>query len=321
MTTRVLITGGLGYLGGRIACKLAGNSGIQLQVGTHRKGVAKPEWLPGASEIVYLDLMSEEQLAAACRGVEVVVHLAALNEIQSLAEPGKALTVNGLGTLNLLRAAVSAGAGRFIYFSTAHVYGAPLEGTITEHTLPRPVHPYAITHRTAEDFVLSAHDRRELTGLVIRLSNGFGVPACPDVDRWTLIANDLCRQAVMEGKLVLKSPGLQRRDFITLEDVGRAVEHLIYLPADRCEDGLFNLGGNLSLQIIEVAERIASRCQSVLGFLPPILRPEPGPGEISPLLTYSAEKLLATGFALEGDFNREIDATLRMCQKEFGGRS
>jgi UDP-glucose 4-epimerase len=157
-----------------------------------------------------------------------------------------------------------------------------------------------------------------LTGIVVRLSNGFGAPAHPDVNRWTLLANDLCRQAVETGALQLRSSGLQRRDFITLGDVGRAVDHLIALPSDSCGDGLFNLGGESPLRIIDLTELIADRCGTVLGYVPPILRPEPRPEEESLPLEFRIDKLKRTGFFLEGDFAGEIDATLRLCQDAFG---
>lgn len=318
MKDSVLITGGLGYVGGRIARTLAESNTLFLRLSTRQAGMQPPTWLRNG-DIVPLDLMSEEDLDKACHGMRCVIHLAAMNEIDSAKDPEQALVVNGLGTLKLLRAAERAGVERFIYFSTAHVYGAPLVGEISEQTIPRPVHPYAITHHIAEDFVLAANDQGILTGIVLRLSNGFGAPINAEVNRWTLIANDLCRQAVTSRKLVLRSSGLQRRDFITLTDVGRAVTHFIGLLASDCRDGLFNLGGETSLRIIELTERIADRCEAVLGFKPPIERVEPKPGESSASLEYRIDKLKATGFNLTGDFNEEIDATLRLCQTAFGG--
>lgn len=318
MSNLVLITGGLGYIGGRVARALTAHSEFSLRVSTHQPVHTLPDWIKRGS-IITLDLLSQHDLVAACRGVRYVIHLAALNEIDSALKPEQALLINSLGTLKLLRAAERAGVERFIYFSTAHVYGAPLAGKITERTVPKPVHPYAITHRTAEDFVLAAHARKALIGIVLRLSNGVGSPAHAGVNRWTLVANDLCRQAVTTGKLTLKSPGLQWRDFIALSDVVRAVIHFLRLPASTCSDGLFNLGGENPMLIIELSKTIANRCAEVLGFTPPILRSEPVAGETSGFLDYRIDKLKATGFVLQGYLNDEIDATLRLCKQTFGG--
>ena len=76
----------------------------------------------------------------------------------------------------------------------------------------------------------------------------------------TLLVNDLCRQAVQTGKLVMRSSGLQQRDFITLTDVGRAVRHLLELPPADCGDGLFNLGGDNSISVWDMVQRVSLRC-------------------------------------------------------------
>jgi UDP-glucose 4-epimerase len=318
MSRTILITGGTGYVGGRIVQHLALNERYNLRIGTthpERAGLGTF----GNSTTVPLELSNPEQVNAACSDVETIIHLAALNEIDSAADPEKALLVNGIGTVKLLEAARKAGVRRFIYFSTAHVYGSPLQGRIDEAVMSRPIHPYAITHRVAEDFVLAAHDNKILTGIVVRLSNGFGAPADANVNRWSLIVNDLCRQAVTAGKLELKSSGIQWRDFITLTDVSRAVQHLLELPADKVMDGLFNLGGESSLQIIQLTMRIAARCKEVLGFTPQIIRPEPRAGDVFPELDYRIDKIKSTGFSLLGNIDDEIDATLLICRDAFGG--
>ena len=318
MTASVLITGGAGYVGGRIVRRLASRGDILLRIGhRHREGILPSR--SASASAVSLDMMSSKSLVSACCGVETIIHLAALNEIDSSADPEQALLVNGLGTLKLLQAAQQACVCRFIYFSTAHVYGAPLAGVITERSLPRPVHPYAITHHIAEDFVLAAHDRNALTGIVVRLSNGFGAPVDASVNRWSLLVNDLCRQAVTSRTLTLRSSGLQSRDFITLEDVARAAEHFLFLAPSLCGDGLFNLGGESSFRIIEIAERIAARCQVMLGYTPEVCRPKPLPGEGSADLDFSIEKLKSSGFSLSGNMDEEIDATLLLCKEAFGG--
>jgi UDP-glucose 4-epimerase len=251
--------------------------------------------------------------------MDTVIHFAALNEIDSARDPDRALIVNGLGTQKLVRSAVFEGVERFIYFSTAHIYGAPLEGVITEESLPRPVHPYAITHRYAEDTVLAASRECCIRGIVIRLSNSIGAPINGNVDRWSLISNDLCRQAIINHELQLKSPGLQVRDFIALSDVARAVAHVISLDANRLGNGLFNLGGEQPLSILDLTLRIQERCTEKFHYTPPIIRPDPVLGEKSAQLTYAIEKLKATGFHLTGNLDDEIDATLQFCRNEFYG--
>lgn len=225
------------------------------------------------------------------------------------------MDLDGGGTLALLRAAVEAGVERFVYLSTIHVYGAPLEGTITEDTLPRPLHPYAILHRLAEDFVLAAHARGQIEGLVLRLSNATGAPTHMDIDRWTLAGNDFCLQAVRSNQIVMKSAGLQVRDFIPMADAVAGLTHAITLPVDLFGNGLFNLGGKTSLRIIDLAERV---CDSVFARTkrrPTIERPKPDPEAVPMHLDYCIDKLLATDFALTGDIGAEIDRTVELCME------
>lgn len=311
---RILITGGLGYVGGRIARSLDRSAGHFLRIATRRSGMERPTWLK-SGEVVRLDLDRREDLRERCTAVDGVVHLAALNEIESADGPERALLVNSLGTLRLLEAAVAANVRRFIYFSTAHVYGAPLRGAITEKTVPRPSHPYAITHRAAEDWVLGAHDRRQIEGVVLRLSNSYGAPASPDVNRWTLVVNDLCRQAMATRKMVLRSSGLPQRDFIAMSDVCRAVQHVLSLDRGQLDDGLFNLGGECALSVIDMANRIADRCSVKFGFRPEIIRPEAMSNEKPDPIDYRIDKLKATGFAVRGDMDLEIDETLQLCHE------
>lgn len=312
----ILITGGLGYVGGRVAQHLSQQPDYEVILGSRQK-TNPPSWLP-QSRVTATQWSSLEKLKQICTGVDSVVHLAGMNAQDCYADPVAALEFNAVGTARLLRAAIRQGVKRFIYLSTAHVYDSPLEGTINEKSCPVNMHPYASSHRAGEDVVLAAHQRGDIVGIVLRLSNAFGAPADMNANCWMLLVNDLCRQAVTTGKLVLRSSGTQRRDFITLEDVSRAVGHVLNLPIESCANGLFNLGGECSLQIIELTERIASRCKEVLHFLPALVIPEPAYNEVSAELDYRTDKLTSTGFTRTGNIDAEIDATLLLCSDAFG---
>jgi UDP-glucose 4-epimerase len=310
MKRKILLTGGMGLVGGRVAQSLHGQGDFVI-LGS-RRAQAHPSWLATA-DVVVMDWMSMDSLVAACHGVDAIVHLAAMNHAECLHDPVAALEVNGVNTVRLVEAAKIAGVGRFIYFSTAHIYGAPLAGYIDEGALPRCLHPYATSHRAAEDVVLAANDK--LSSIVLRLSNGFGRPAHAKVNSWMLLVNDLCLQAVTKGCMTLRSSGLQKRDFITLHDVGAAVSHILDLPNTKIGNGLFNIGSGESMRVIEMAELIQSRCSVLLGFTPDIVRPAPHEHELNSDFSYVIDKLLATGFVLSGNPRAEIDGTLIMCNE------
>ena len=315
MTRRILITGGFGYLGGRLAQFLASQKGYEILLGSRRQ-THPPSWLPQA-KVVETQWDSTQGLQEICSSMDVIVHLAGMNAQDCAADPAAAIEVNAVATARLVQAAIRQKVKRFIYLSTVHVYGSPLMGVVTEETKPTPVHPYAFSHRAGEDVVLTSHQSGEIEGIVIRLSNAYGAPADKDMNCWMLLVNDLCRQATTSGKLVLRSAGLQKRDFIPLCDVALAIKHFIELPLDKSGDGIFNLGGEAPYRIIDLAELIAVRCEAVLGYRPKIERLDPVPGESSPEFNYQIDKLKETGFCLNGNIENEIDATLEFCHKSF----
>jgi UDP-glucose 4-epimerase len=311
MSDRVLITGGFGYLGGRIAVDVLRHTSWQVRLAS-RRNLGPPSWLPEAQTVPF-DLLKPETFDRALKDVRSVVHLAAINEAESRESPERAVMINTLGALRLLNAAIQKKVERFIYFSTTHVYGAPLVGHITERSLPRPLHPYAITHHATEEFVLAAHAKGSIQGIVFRQSNGFGVPAHQGADCWMLLVNDLCTQAVRDKRLVLRSSGIQQRNFIPLHDVGRLVSYFLDLPLNRCSDGLFNVGGERSITVLALAERIIKCCRETLGYEPQLVRPQPDANETAADLNYDISKLKETGFVLNGDMDEEIKQTLKMC--------
>ena len=245
---RLLITGGFGYLGGRFAQFLATQAGYEIILGS-RQQTEPPAWLPQA-RVVQTPWSSLSALEHICTGVDAVVHMAGMNAQDCAADPARAVEVNALATARILQAAIRRGMKRFIYLSTAHVYGSPLRGVISEKTCPVSLHPYATSHRAGEDVVRAAHQRGDIEGIVIRLSNAYGAPVHPNATCWMLLVNDLCLQAVTTGHLVLRSAGLQRRDFVTITDADRAIAHLIYLPAQDIGDGIFNIGGACPITVM-----------------------------------------------------------------------
>lgn len=313
---RVLITGGYGFVGGRIAQHLQ-LAGHQIVLGT-RKESNSSDWLPDA-EVVATNWHDTPSLIKICNKIDVVIHAAGMNAQECAADPAAALDFNGLTTARFVAAAARAGVKRFIYLSSAHVYASPLVGIITESASPHNSHAYATSHLAGENALLSAKLRGEIEGIVLRLSNAFGAPAHMKVNCWMLLVNELCRQAVTSGKLVMLTDGLQQRDFITLQDVARCVEHIIKLPAMACRDGLFNLGTGRGRSVYEMTQLVATRCSFVLGFAPNIERPLPLSEEDPKVLEYSVAKLESTGFCLQGCYEHEIDATLSICRAAYGG--
>ncbi len=312
---RVLITGGFGYVGGRLAQFLASQAGYEIVLGS-RQQTEPPPWLPQA-KVVQTRYGSPTGLEYICTGVDTVVHLARMNAQDCAADPIAALEFNAVATARLLQVAIRQGAKRFIYLSTAHVYGSPLTGVITENTCPVSLHPYATSHRAGEDVVRAAHQRGEIVGIVIRLSNSYGAPAHKDANCWMLLVNDLCRQAVTTQGMVLRSSGLQRRNFIPLPDACRAIGHLLRLPARDLAGNIFNVGGEWSPTVWELACLVQERCAVALGFRPTLTNIPPQIDEMSAELDYRFDVLRQSGFQPGSDRTGEIDRLIEFCRVAF----
>lgn len=315
MTKNVLLTGGFGTLGGRISANLSKNPEINLRLASRQKR-QPPSWAP-KTEVCVVDFENQNSIKQMLHEVTHVVHLAALNDYECHAEPEKAQLVNVEYTRRVVEQAGQLKQLRFIYLSTIQVYGNSLTGVITETSPTDPQDAYSQTHLDAERIVEHAHNTQQLEGVRLRSANGFGAPMSPDAKIWQIIANDLCRQAVETKKLKLKSHGLQFRNFVPFTDVCSAVYHSLEMSKQQTGDGLFNLGGTKTLQIIQMAELVATRCEVVLGFAPKIEKPNETPDSVPPAFEYSSDKLLATGFILNCDLEREIDSLLQNCKNWF----
>ena len=312
---KILITGGLGYLGGRIADSLKRNHPEStIILGTSRKISESPNWAKAFSIVQLNTLDSDSIEKAVSNDIHAIIHLAALNEHDSFNDVKSAWETNTLGTQALLSAASQKQILKFIYFSTFHVYGDCL-GEITEDSPTRPYHPYAATHRAAEDMVRFYQRYKNMNTLALRLSNGFGYPMDSEVNRWTLIFNDLCRQAMTSGEMVIKSSVKQHRDFIALHDVAAAVNHFLLINSEKWDDGLFNLGGDCSFSILEVAKIIATVYEKKYGKPVPIQIAGKDNGERHSPVHFNIDKLKKTGFRLTGNMEKEIEQTLSLCEK------
>jgi UDP-glucose 4-epimerase len=301
----VLVTGAAGYLGGRLVRHLR-RAGVPV-----RAAVRRPVgWLGGRQ--VAADLCAAP-LGPLVEGVEAVVHLAAPDEVAAAADPDAAVADTVTATRRLAEAAAEAGVGRFVYLSTVHVYGAALApgAVVDETTVPEPRHPYGIAHLAAEHTAAAAFGDL----VVLRLANAVGAPAHPDVTRWTLVANDLCRQAATTGRLVLRTHGMQWRDFVTVADACRVIAAACdpaTLPA-----GTYNVASGRPLTVRELAGLVADAAEVVCGTRPPLVAPDP-PAEPPGPHHVSAELLAKHGLRATGALREAVVETMRFCARAFG---
>jgi len=311
---RVLITGGNGFIGGRLADYMQ-KAGHNVLLGV------RPNTFSNKSttlfEKVTIDWLDEKSIEQSCNNIDQVIHAAGVNAKNSIEDPSSALWFNGVATSALVKAAVKKKVKQFIYCSTAHVYSSRLSGTITEETCPKNLHPYATTHLAGENAVLWANYKAEMKAFVFRISNAFGYPSHEGVNCWMLVVQDLCRQAIENQKMVLRSNGLEQRNFIPVTEVCRVIDFFSDPLSPGLLPGIYNLGSDRSRTLKEIAILIAQRCRDIFGFEPPIKILDKSTINSEMDLHFSTHKLNESGFVFSVDFNNEIDELLRYCQKVF----
>ena len=314
----ILITGGFGFVGARLAAHLC-NVGhtVVLASRTERKA---PEWLPLA-KVVCIDWQDQRCLERSCSGVDVIVHAAGMNAQDCYENPVAALEANGVATARLVAAAEKCQVRRFVYLSTAHVYTATMSGVVTESSCPKNQHPYATSHRAGEDAVLFASSRGNIEGIVLRLSNVFGRPEHKNVNCWMLLTNELCRQAVEGKNMILRSRGGQQRDFVSMLDVCRVIQYFVEDVSGVAVSRAVNVGSGSSITVFEMAERVLCRCRVVLGFSPILQFLSEDNISENENFSYRSDLLINSGWSFGADDDEEIDQLLLACATWFRPRS
>lgn len=208
---RIAVVGATGLVGSAIARELEARGHGVVAIGR------------GGGSDVRFDLAGDAELpAGALAGCDALVHAAGVTD-EDFADRRRAFAKALEGTEALARAARQAEVRQVAYVSSAHVYG-PLEGVIDE---ARPVDPrsdYAIAHYAAEQIVRrSCAAAPQARALLLRPCAVFGrPPSLESFARWSLIPFDFPRQAV-SGRIVLRSPGLQMRNFVAADALARLV--------------------------------------------------------------------------------------------------
>lgn len=158
---RVLVTGATGFIGGRLAERLAFEHGALVRALVHdwRRAV----WISrSGAELIEGDVSREETLRAAVDGCDVIFHCVGVG-----GSPEQCWAVNVDGTTNLLRAAETGGVGSIVYLSSVAVHGPVLPSRVDESTsLVRTGHPYGDSKVAAEE-VMTAYVREHRMRTVI----------------------------------------------------------------------------------------------------------------------------------------------------------
>ncbi len=218
---KILVTGGAGFIGSHVTQAYidAGHDVVVVDdLSTGRRSN-----VPSQARFVELDICDRERLDAvfAREKPDVVNHHAAQVAIPvSLERPWQDAHVNIMGMLALLECSARHGVSRFIYASTAAVYGQPMTLPVDEDHPIRPLNPYGVGKYAAELYLRCLGDLRGMDWVILRYANVYGPRQDPSGEAG-VIAIFIDRMKRGEAPVVF-GDGQQTRDFVYVEDVAQA---------------------------------------------------------------------------------------------------
>ena len=177
----ILVTGGAGYIGSKLIRELASNPKFQGATVRVLDNMLRERYvtimdLPreGHFEFIEGDIRKDDDLKAAFRDVDMVVDLAGItNAPLSFERKEMTFDVNVKGGRKVLDHAINSGVEKYVYSSTASVYG-PTGGVVDEKYTCKPISPYAESKLQAENACLEASRQNGLNATVLRLGTVFG---------------------------------------------------------------------------------------------------------------------------------------------------
>jgi UDP-N-acetylglucosamine 4-epimerase len=268
---RWLVTGAAGFIGSHLVESL-----LRLQqdvVGLdnlsrgHRSNIECVEEAVGPRSaarhrFVVADILDLEACRAACKGVDFVLHHAALGSVPgSIADPLGANAANVTGFLNMLTAARDTGVRRFVYAASSATYGDSPRLPKVEEEIGRPLSPYAVTKYVNELYAEVFARCYDVQTVGLRYFNVFGARQDPDgpyaavIPRWV-------RALLQDKQVEIYGDGETSRDFCYVQNVVQA--NVLGALADREEalNQVYNIavGDRTSLNelFVELRDLLAS---------------------------------------------------------------
>lgn len=264
----ILVTGGAGYIGSGLLVKLGEEfpdatitSLDNLEIGDYRY----VDRLRKNNRYLLLvgDIRKKSDVRKAITlDTSIIMHLAAISGVEPCREqPKKAIDTNIYGAHLLLEQAVKRNVERFIFVSSAAVYGIPQQQPITEEQPLRPINLYGVTKLSAEKLVNACHANNGLTTTILRFSNVYGVGAYTG---WKTVIPKFVWQATNDQPLTIRADGKQQRNFVHIQDIIDASIQCVKASKHAVAGETFNLGGE-ALSVNRIAEIVIQEGQQRLG--------------------------------------------------------
>ncbi len=303
----VVVTGAGGFIGSRLTERLV-HLGARPRAIVHYRSDGTAGWLDQSAvraeiEVHLGDLRDADSLRAAFVDVDTVFHLGALIGIPySYRTPLAYVRTNVEGTLNVIDAAMRAGARRVVHTSTSEVYGTARDVPMDESHPLQGQSPYSASKIGADTLAESFHRSFELPLVVVRPFNTFGPRQSARAVIPTIISQALAGQDVVLGNL------LSTRDFTFVADT---VEGFVRAAsADGAVGEGFNLGTGSEVAIGDLARTIVGMVGSDVGVVVDDERLRPAASEVDRLCADASKARRVLGWSPATSLEAGLEQTI-----------
>ena len=253
---RVLITGGLGFIGSNLAYRLVALGADVLLVDSlipeYGGNIYNVHGLEDRLRVNIADMRDEHGLRYLVQGQDVIFNLAGqVSHTDSMTDPYTDLEINARSQLSLLEACRHGNpAAKVVFASTRQIYGRPEYLPVDERHPLQPADVNGINKLAGEWYHMVYHQVYGLRTVSLRLTNTYG-PRMRIRDARQTFIGWWFRQ-LLEGKtLTIFGDGLQVRDFNYVDDV---IEALLMVAAHEVADGqIYNLGSDDPINLLNLA--------------------------------------------------------------------
>ncbi|MBK7926348.1 MAG: NAD-dependent epimerase/dehydratase family protein [Bryobacterales bacterium] len=270
---RVVVTGGLGFIGSNLVLRLVERGASVTVVDSCVQGCGANLFnlapASGKVEILKADIGEPDCIAPALAGVPIIFNLAGeISHIHSMLYPERDLEINTLSQMRFLEACIRLTPGaRVVYAGTRQVYGAPHYLPVDELHPVNPVDFNGVHKYAATMYHLMFSRSGDLDAVVLRLTNVYGPRMALDVPCQGFLSNYI-RKSLAAARLQVFGDGSQLRDPAYVDDV---VEAMLAGAAERLQSREYNVGGPEALSL----SQIAAICTEAGGMEPPEFREFP----------------------------------------------
>lgn len=269
---RILVTGGLGFLGSNLSIALdslgAKVTILDARIPYMGANDFNIESIKDSVEVVTGDIRSREIVEHLVQSSQIIFNIAAqTSHLDSMNDPHLDADINVRGNLIILEAARELNPKVKIVFAGSRAqYGRPASVPVTEETPARPVDNYGVTKQASENYHFVYHRSYGIPVVSLRINNTYGERHQMKHNRYGII-NWFIRLALDDKPITIYGDGKQLRDFNYVTDVVDAM--LLSGSDDKCIGEIFNLGSGSPISLTEAAESVVRLAkEGIVEFVP-----------------------------------------------------